>query len=623
VLRYWLVAGIPSAIAVALAAAPGHTVGVFLEHAAALLLRPRPFVFATLMAIGVCAICVMLSSRVFHRGASTSDELAQLWHARILLTGRFSLPADPNPEFFAIDNVVDRGRWYSHFPIGGPLLLALGMLARAPWIVNPILAGIACAALYSFVRLTATELHARISACLFAASPFILLMSATYMNHTATLCLAMCGLAALAQWERSAGRKATGFAAILGICVGFMAAFRPLDALVFALVVGTFQLTVLRRAPSRATDLLAQAAGGLVGASPLLIANARTAGSPLRFGYDVLYGSANRLGFHVDPYGQQHTLERGLEHATTYIGELNIILFGWPMPVLLFVIAGLMTARRMTRWDILLLALFGAQLIAYLLYWGEGEFLGPRFLFTVTPALIVLVSRTAIGNYRSSYAARVGFLALVAMLAVGYLSPSSYAARGLVRETSRSRLALKADYAGAVREAGVHSAIVFLREPFSARLARRLWGQAVPHAEAARLIETSDACSLLAAILQAEGGSSESGATRTLQVLPFQRGAANVRVSDAGIHINSAANVTDACRGELLADDTILGAPFGPALLLEPIDRDGLLSGDVIYAADLGERNALLETRFAGRAWHRLGLEKRGGAIQAVIQPYR
>jgi hypothetical protein len=42
-----------------------------------------------------------------------------------LLSGHLSLPADANPEFFAIDNVIDRGRWYSQFPIAGPAVFAL------------------------------------------------------------------------------------------------------------------------------------------------------------------------------------------------------------------------------------------------------------------------------------------------------------------------------------------------------------------------------------------------------------------------------------------------------------------------------------------------------------------
>ena len=57
----------------------------------------------------------------------------------MLLRGHLSLPADPNPEFFAIGNVVDQGRWYSQFPIGGPMVLALAMLFRATWLHNEVL----------------------------------------------------------------------------------------------------------------------------------------------------------------------------------------------------------------------------------------------------------------------------------------------------------------------------------------------------------------------------------------------------------------------------------------------------------------------------------------------------
>jgi hypothetical protein len=46
--------------------------------------------------------------------------------------------------------------------------------------------------------------------------------------------------------------------------------------------------------------------------------------------------------------------------------------------------------------------------------------------------------------------------------------------------------------------------------------------------------------------------------------------------------------------------------PFGPALPLEPIDDSGRIDGDVVYAADLLERNEVLRRRFGDRGWYRL-----------------
>src|SRR3569833_397326 len=137
--------------------------------------------------IAVAVVTTMLSAAFaiysFHRFASTSDEIAQLWHARILLSGRWSLPVDPNREFFSLDTVVDSGRWYSQFPIGGPLVLALGVVLNAPWLINPLLAGGSVAGVYLFTRRAYGDGAARWASALYTFAPMILMMAGTCINH--------------------------------------------------------------------------------------------------------------------------------------------------------------------------------------------------------------------------------------------------------------------------------------------------------------------------------------------------------------------------------------------------------------------------------------------------------
>ena len=88
----------------------------------------------------------------FDRRPTTADEIAQLWQARMLLSGELAMPPDPNPEFFAIDNVIDRPRWMSQFPIGGPAFLSIGLLLNAAWLLNPILTALTAVNVYRFVQ---------------------------------------------------------------------------------------------------------------------------------------------------------------------------------------------------------------------------------------------------------------------------------------------------------------------------------------------------------------------------------------------------------------------------------------------------------------------------------------
>ena len=61
------------------------------------------------------------------------------------LLGGTTLPAPPAvPEAFSLDNVIlSSNRWCSKYPPGFPLLLAVGWLLGAPWLVNPVLFGFA------------------------------------------------------------------------------------------------------------------------------------------------------------------------------------------------------------------------------------------------------------------------------------------------------------------------------------------------------------------------------------------------------------------------------------------------------------------------------------------------
>ena len=85
-----------------------------------MLTRAPPIVFATILAVAATGLSVFFARFAFAHSASTPDEIAQLWQAKILMHGHLSLPVDPNREFFGLETIVDVGRWYSQFPIGGP-----------------------------------------------------------------------------------------------------------------------------------------------------------------------------------------------------------------------------------------------------------------------------------------------------------------------------------------------------------------------------------------------------------------------------------------------------------------------------------------------------------------------
>ncbi|HYV96376.1 MAG TPA: hypothetical protein VE967_02850 [Gemmatimonadaceae bacterium] len=626
--KYWLVGTLVIGLSAGFAAR--LPIREFPSRLGAFLRRPSSGVFGVIVGITTAALGVLFAFNLFNGFATTSDEIAQLWHAKMLVHGHLALPADANPEFFAIDNVVDTGRWYSEYPIGGPAVVALGLLLHAPWLVNPLLAGLAAIAMYHFGRRAFGETEGRAIGALFAVSPMIVMMAGSRMNHVPVLACAAGALAALVEWD-SAPTRARGFffATLVGLAVGIMATIRPVDALVVAASIGVFQLFAVRRRPERWTELGAVIGAGVIGVLPLLIANARTTGSPFRFGYEVLWGNAHRLGFHADPQGGVHTLGRAFEYAVTYVNQLDLNVTLWPVPILLVIIAGLLTARRLTRWDGLLLGLFWLQVVAYAAYWFQGEFLGPRFLFTALTAVIVFVARApiSIGRRYGPYTGRTALVFALVCIVIAWGAPNvRFGVWGTAKLVRSARPVLQADFEGAVRDANVHNALVFMREPFRTRLLRRMWGVGISRSDAAQLLEKRDACSLLTAVRAAEGDSSMAPAAKAAMIArdaaPYVPTDSALRASFT-VHISSVNSLTPACRQEIDDDARMGGGPFGPVLPLEPIGPDGRLSGDVIYAADLGEHNDVLRKRFGDRTWYRL-LVKRAPdrSLHLVVEKY-
>ena len=103
-----------------------------------------------------------------------------------------------------MQTVVVDGRWFTHFPLDAYAPLSVGMAVGIPWLVNPILAGIAAVAVYHLLAATTSELEARSVALLFACSPFVLFMAASQLDHVAALVAIWCAIAVLPAWLQSA-----------------------------------------------------------------------------------------------------------------------------------------------------------------------------------------------------------------------------------------------------------------------------------------------------------------------------------------------------------------------------------------------------------------------------------
>jgi hypothetical protein len=591
----------------------GHALDRWTGRLASAVMRPSGAAFVAGVSAATVLLGVFVALYCYAGRGFTGDEMAMAWHARMLLAGHLWIPSTVHPEFFNTVSVLDHeGRWFSQYPIGGPALLALGMLVNAAWLVNPLLLGVATWQLYRFARAAFGEATARAAALLFTFTPFVLVLGATQMNHTAAMTFTLVALAELAAWDGGPASARLRHAAGLGVAVGAIALVRPLDAALVALPIGLFQLVRVWREPSRLAGLAVQCLAGALPVAVLLWANARTTGAPLLFAYDAAHGPAHALGFHVDPNGEAHTPRRGLVYASGYLMRFDRFLFEWPLPGLLVVCAVLASLRRATRWDTLLVALIGTFLAGYAAYWHNGFFDGPRFLFPVAPILVLYAARAPEAAARVAHETRrrVARLLVPACVLCAWLLPlafSSVPGRLLAQRAQRTKL--KTDVAAQAAAAGLHDALVFVREPWRARLLARLRGIGVPQFDAERVVNGTDACALQLALDEADSlPASDSGARRA-RVLARARSAGPAAMAPGTIaesRVARAAGGPDAprCRDEA-AGDTLGTMPYGVFLREQTVTADGRLGGPVVWARDLGPRDTLLRGELGTRRWYR------------------
>jgi hypothetical protein len=309
--------------------------------------------------------------------------------------------------------------------------------------------------------------------------------------------------------------------------------------------------------------------------------------------------------------------------------QLNWIVLAWPIPVLLIVACGLVLARRPHRWDVLLLSMLGAQLVVYAFYWHDGQFVGPRFVFTAIPALLILTARAAfIANERlRGVWWRIAMVTIPVCVTVTWLrSMPPFGVQGLAKEFRESRTRLKLDPPREVESGAVQNALIFVQEGAASRLSHRLWGLGVSRPVAARLLETADACTLLEAVRAEERRPQNDTAELALRiqqaVRPFDS-KARLRVPDPAFHVSNASSVTPACKAEIALDNRLRSpVAYGPMLLLNRFDKSGHIDGDVVYVISLGERNELLRSRFADRHWYRYEVPYNRRDSVPVLVPY-
>jgi hypothetical protein len=611
-----IVLGVTVVLLIAARGVPALRAEGWLEHPLVGRIAESRLSGATVAALAVL-LYGLLARLVFSARPLVIDEVVQMFQAQLLARGRLWLPTPPHPEFVSQLNLIDAGgRTYSHFPIGGPAMLALGQLIHAPWLVNPIAGAVSVLLFHRLV--SRIELRPRVqlaATLLFAFAPFTAFMAGSFMNHVPALTWLLLGLVGLTEVTGN-DRPALGWAFACGAGFGMAAAIRPLDAAIFAAPAGVWicALAIRRRIPISA--LVAAGAGLAIPVAGLLASNWATTGAPLRFGYEVMWGHDVGLGFHPSPWGERHTVSDGVELLNLYFLRLEEFLYETPVPSLLPVIGTLLLARRLPPFDRYLLLTAGMLTGVYFAYWHDGYYLGPRFMYPLLPVMVLSTARLpALVRERFSAGAvravlfAYGSSAVVACVAGVPVRVSQYSALFPVMRWNVSRAA---DLAGA------RNAIVFVRESWGAQLLARMWTLGVQRPDAERIYQHVDACRLEGAITDLEArrergpvAPEEALALLAPMIADSARLIASPFSPDSSERFEPGRPYRQAC-ADRINDDR------GGTTLLPPL----LLADDGnVYVRDLHSRNRLILDQYPGRPVFLLHPRSAQGIAPPVFYP--
>jgi 4-amino-4-deoxy-L-arabinose transferase-like glycosyltransferase len=290
------------------------------------------------LAAFVVIMAGVISERVFERLPHLEDELAYLYQARIFAGGQIVIDSPEDHRAFWQPFIIDyepTGKRFGKYPPGWPALLALGVSARCPWLINAVLGAMTVILVFLLGREMWGVPVGLFAALLVAFSPAALLLNATLMAHTAALFFATLFFWCCWRIERQSQQLPWALAA--GLALGALFIARPLSAVAVglpflvwrgALVISGWKNASadLRTSRLRSAAVLIVAAGGVASALPLF--NAVATGSPTTDLYRLVW-SYDRLGF-GDGHGRTgHTILNGLRHARFDLSLAAADLYGW------------------------------------------------------------------------------------------------------------------------------------------------------------------------------------------------------------------------------------------------------------------------------------------------------
>lgn len=326
----------------------------------------------------------VVSRFVLGHAAISDDEHVYRFIAQTLRTGSLTAPS-PGADlpFFQEQFVVlTESVRYGKYPLGHPLLLALGQAVGAETLVVPLLTALLAVALLHLGRTLFGAEVAALALLLMAVSPQVVLTGGTLLSQPGSAACLAFGLAALF----AGGPHRRWWLALSGAFFGYGVLIRPLPGALFVPVALLYLAT--QRAPEGTRR--GRMMGGVAFLAPLVLfaavflgVNRLQAGAALTTGYQAFHGTGEGAPGLLRAVGGD--LASTALSVVGSILRLNVWLLGWPFS-LAFCLVPFRDPRIRVLWG--MVAAEGAYRLASPKV-GIGG-VGPLYLFEVVPILLLL-----------------------------------------------------------------------------------------------------------------------------------------------------------------------------------------------------------------------------------------
>jgi hypothetical protein len=432
-------------------------------------------------------IGISISWGIFDAVPHLEDEHANLYQAKIFASGKIANPDTALFSSFWVPFVVNyNGHLFSKYTPGYSLVLALGVIAHIPWLINPILAAAGLFAVFLLCKEIYDERTGVLAATLGLISPMYMLLSGTFLSHSFSITLLTFFAWAFIRMHKEEVYRPWHFAMLSGLFMGFAIITRPWTAVGVGLPFVIYALVKFIRSPKKYWKLyLVTVACCVLIALLLPLYNAITTGNPLMNTYTLIW-SYDTIGFGPDHGSHGYTLEKMWRNLKTDLAEYNQFSLGWPVvqgyaiPLAwIVVLFGLLLPKREKRdWLVIIPAI--TLILAYMAYWARsGGIYGPRYYAETLPFFWIIVSRGLLkfDQFKINYwITRAALLVFVLWNIIMVTHP--------VFEKCRDLYDINRDDVRTIEQANIHHAIVFVFSDYWTKYANFSWKNPIDLAEA-------------------------------------------------------------------------------------------------------------------------------------------